>query len=927
MSKDKAEDSNFLLSEASDSNRELSFSDTTVLSPPAPGKAKPTVSASPQRSAKPAGDVPLPKWGPTGKLAPPKPTAAVTTSDDEELSFTAVSPSVHVQPHQRQAGGGKSPAPAENYKGSSLRAERSHIASLEDAQRNHLLDEECYSRQHLARQLIIQAVKVEEAVVVRKKKEREQLAAARAANNAAVPVAPAVMRYKAHLESKPESDEVAQFREERMRIARQLVRRREVAENLSNEVNTRKAYTKEVTSEVQRQEYERALALHERLQAAADEQKRKIDSMKQEKLARMENEKQKKLDKLRYQYAYVTLHGNYESKMEEGDALKVKRLIELNSVGPAVRSRQTNDEIETVAQIQQRIKQEATERRQAALALAEQLKREQEERSKVIEMSTQETDRQRSKLEERDAREFQAAREAFQRAKEDLESYEREQERSIFLSRMTANETFNLEIERLRQKRKEEEKSLWEERRKAEKEKQELAQVAAGLDKQNKAKENRLDHLMAEEAVVVQRANRRLKNRLKVEKRQEERMLLMENDVMHKRKMLDAIYSGAISAPAAANGGRTSTSADTFNASRSKTPSKTHNVDFSTFRSLSAPLTLVTGDGPHDAVKSEQPNEAPSAAKAKQPTLRDMVLEEEMKKRHIAATQFPRRTRVLEPIQKPLKPEESLAFPTPSLLKRKHLPTDNPKILELAQRLIELEGGRAGQSESSIDSAERERIRVRLTERSTAQDAQKFSHVEDTREPTIHDNIPPQHGVNARLYNAATKGYSPSRFKEPEPIDRAAPWKKNIKGRASPARRKERSGEDDDDDDLTNDTSRPGLAQDPALENFVNRFFEGPLKRHERVLETATSKIMTQVEADMRHPPKVATAELANILDRLYTSEIHHLSPERERILEERQNASGKKIDRSEAAERFYAKPLEKQRELLKKLDEQYLSR
>lgn len=650
--------SNFLLSEPSDSNRELSFSASTDVKHTAPAV----------------------KWQQRPKDVQANNRASAVSfrsSDNDELSFTCED-------------SGRDAPPLAGI-------EQQHAAEMEHIHRNNICDEENAFRQHLRRLCATDRVRVEAEAKLAAAKALEK----KPPDTSVESVAPAMVRYVNHLKSVSADDTVERLRNERAAIARELARHESAARQLSEEVEARKQFTSAAREKIEQQVRDRAADINCRVAESAQLQRDRIVEAANTKRNMMHENKEQRLKNLQVRRAFMALHGDYESKLEAADALREVRLA---SVGAKVVTQHSSDAAHQQQEIDRKVKEKAAARRAEAEALA--ARQHDLLQQRVVELGELRSKQRllESELSETDRRQHIEALRRHKEASQEFERVERERERAIFLNRMTCNHEFNAEVERLREKRREEISSQWKEKRSAAYDKQHVASTASQLERQNLGKQRVLDRLMIEEARLISDAKSRLGNRQAVETHQLHRMTLMEDEERNKHKVLEQLY--CVHSPAA-------TSAH-------------HSPD------------------PDDERVARQPSAL--SGRVSNAKLKEEAEAERL--RESLSRKFPPRRSVLPPP----KFLPSLAFAAPTTLRNP--PTSNVHLVELARRLYELENSHNdSRADVGMGSDERKSSRLRLTRKTAAQEAQRFAHLESDV-PTIHDSVPPQRGVSSRLYDA-----------------------------------------------------------------------------------------------------------------------------------------------------------------------------
>ena len=793
---------------------------------------------------------------PAVKVPPPKPSiskAAIDDMpDDQELSFSlagttpskASPPKVHPAAPSRPVIKGPTNLPKGNPPNSSPSTTVKLTQGQDSPQRTtascptrvdvtatcgcdttHIVGVERIEREHLQQTAktewahLLRQLSISEVDARRKEKERlrYELAASREKANTDRKVDPAMQQYVQSLKEPRSRSEIEKLHQTRQSTAKKLKQSTDRTAELEEEMRTRKEYTQRVTEEVKRQEGERLESMQSRLSDAKDQERQTVTQLAQRRKEDMATTERNRLKSQKMKHAYVTANGNYEDRATEGDK---RRLIR-----EALTSHGAEKE-EKMRMLRGDIAKAANERRDAAAAKAEQTERLEAERRKIAQQRRVEQRALSSQLESDDAAEHRAALDKLHQEESALSNDQIENDREQFLTRMTGNATLNVEVERARQQRAADERELWASKQAATKEAQELARVSKIQAAKNHALQTRIESLMIDEARVVQEAKERLQRRLQVERRQQERIAQLDNNSCNQRKVLEAMYG-------------------------------------------------------HERAASCPPLHSPTKVRslhheASQPTIRarDVVEREEHERRKLFSSP-PRRSKILSPIS--TKP--SYAFPTRLMLENPPA-NANPRILELAQRILELEQG-SNVKETKASATDRAAARERLTHRSAAQEASRFAHIQ-TNEATIHDGVPPQAGVSRRLYNVeATR--SPATVNEGHTATSAADGDGNV-------------------------------------EAFVKRFYEEPLQRRERSAAQNFAKVVGPQEDATVFPEK----EIGCIVDRLYSTTTRHVHNSG-KSMHKRRQPDKKTIPHEDAVERFYTTPLQRQKEEIAALDKLYL--
>lgn len=783
--------SSSLLSEVtSDSmDQELSFSASAVR---APNK----LSSSPQPTQ-------LPSW-PKKTTTPSRPKAVSfnNATGSTELSFTVEQSTKPLASPIHQV-------------------EQQHVVDLERMHRHHIRDEESVTWQHVVRLCASSKLR---SIGCERTNAAAEIRRQPADTNAEV--APVMKKYMKYLKNAPVSSEIDELRKERDDLEKKVDMEAKNAATLDREVAMRKSYTSDVLQGIADQEKANIEETHQKQLAAKAKHNDIVSQLAVQFRQKMEQNEKERLEKLRIRHAYTKLHGNYEQRVDRSEAVRLERLAK-------VKSHHSPQVVADSNLLKQQIQEAAEQRRKDAAALAERQAALQRERIETRNVMLESRASLKQLLERNDRAEQEAACRALKQGNEELEEAERERARDRFLNRMTCNSEFNEEIEALRTKRQHEMKLLWKEKHEIAASRRRVAESVSAAEKHNKAKLRIIDRQMADEAVIVNEATRRLRNRNLAERRRDEKMMLLEAETLNKHKVLEEIYSRRRLSPI-------------DNALQKKArPS------------------------------SESPN-----LQEKRLQCCEVVEEEERDRRKFIERHFPERTRVL-----PLNASDGKSMAFASVESLKTLQTSNPRLAELASRLAALEGEDRA-SLSPFSKEERGHARRRLTQRHAAQDAMRILHDDQDALPTIHDGVPKQHGVNRRLYPLMQQDFTKS---------------------------KDSSFSIDEDDS-------------EAVRNFVSRFYTEPIKRQEHAKVSA----YTKAKGNTTTPPlRMTEKELSNVQERLYYTNIRHLSPMLERRMadQERHIEQGAlhKISNEHAVERFYTTPLQNERVAVRKLDEQYL--
>ena len=329
--------------------------------------------------------------------------------------------------------------------------------------------------------------------------------------------------------------------------------------------------------------------------------------------------------------------------------------------------------------------------------------------------------------------------------------------------------------------------------------------------------------MMAREAIVVLAAEDRHNKRKLVDRRQIERMEMLHDEKFFQRVVVESIFSLP----------RLSESSGETRREEDR-------------RSLSVPV----GD------------ERSVPLKIKERVLNEIKAECAKKKRQ------PRRSPVLRRHYR--HQNTSLTYPTPSAIEQ----CSNPGLRSLAERLLVLERERPSSPPRLCD---RTLAQLRLTEKSVAQEARRFIHVNEKETKTIHDGVPPQIGVSSRLYGKKHSGQTPSPKKHtPAPMDPI------------------------------------------ELEKFVTHFYHDQCAHHESVLIKAHNDLLKSGSLPTVLDPKM----IARSVDRLHGTPIHNSNHH-----PSRQCPSVAPMSNEDAVNRFYTAPLVKQRDVMAELDRVYLGR
>lgn len=652
-------------------------------------------SASASRSSKspvkgPAAKAPVKQLAPWPKSTSPARPKAVSFDrhSDSELSFTV---------EDQSTSHGASPLHL---------VEQQHVVDLERLQRHRCRDEEASTWQHILRLSASNKMNVEGAQL---KREAEHLKAQPLSASAA-DVAPIMKKYLEHLKEAPSTTEITALRQTREELERKAANEKQRTDALNAEVATIKSYTMDVIKTIEAQEHANVEATHQRQQQAKEKHDTKVGELASSIRLSMAQGEKERLDKLRVRQAYVKLHGNYETQVDQGESLRLERLA---AARPKVQSRHEQESVNAAQELKNKIRDNAERRRAEAAALAERQAALLQERIEAQKEILQSHSVLMSELDTVDRQAQAEACRVFKAGSEELKLVKLDRERSTFLNRMVCNADVNEEVEQLRVKRFEERQALWKEKQDVMVDRQRVAENASAAGKQNKAKLRHIDRLMADEAILVNEANSRLHNRNLAERRRDERALLLEAEHLTKRKALDELYSKR--APLSPIGRPLPTS-----------PAPTH--------AALHPAELQCAA----VVESER------ACQAK------------YLQRH-----FPKKTRVL-PLEG--KSDKSLAFA--SLDSLKAVKTSNPRLAELASRLAQLESV-ADPPVRHTSTEERAETRKRLTQRTAAQDARRQIHEGLEPPATIHDGVAKQHGVNHRLYQPPSPRQTSHTHNEP----------------------------------------------------------------------------------------------------------------------------------------------------------------
>ncbi|CUG87895.1 Hypothetical protein, putative [Bodo saltans] len=640
------------------------------------------------KSPSPTGKAPakqLAQW-PKAAPAPVRPKAvSFDRHSDSELSFTV-----------EDASTSHSASPL-------ILVEQQHIVDSERMQRHRLRDEEAALWQHTVRVGASSKLSAEGLAMSREAKILKELPLSAGAAD----VAPLMKKYLNELKHVPETTELATLKKERETLDKKVEQEKQRADALAREAAIRKSYTDEVVKNIEEQERVNVETTHNAQKEARAQHSSRVTEVASQFRQDMSRNEQERLDKLRVRHAYVKLHGNYEARVDQGESLRLERLA---AIAPKVQSQHSVAFVDAATGLKKKIQENAERRRAKAVELAEkqtQLQQERIEARKEILHSQLVLERE---LDVMDRQVQEDACRSYKQAASELNEVKLEREKTTFLNRMTCNADFNDEVDALRNKRLQERKSLWSEKQSLAADRQRVAEHAAAAEKQNKAKLRIIDRLMAEEAILVNDATRRLHNRNMAERRRDEKTLLLEAENLSKHKVLEEIYSH-----------------------RQHTTSPTN---------------------PHLPSISVTPSGSPQRGHERLQCYA-VVEDEEQQRVKFLKRFFPEKTRVL-PLDS--KVNKSLAFASRETLKS--LKTSNPRLAELASRLAELESADAVQkNEMSIE--ERHQTRTRLTKRTAAQDARRVVHDGYDAPPTIHDGVPKQHGVSSRLYPKALHSAAP----------------------------------------------------------------------------------------------------------------------------------------------------------------------
>jgi hypothetical protein len=757
-------------------------------------------SASASRSGKSSSP---PAKGPVKELAPwPKSTPAPARSKavsfdkhgESELSFTVGDASTsHSALHH---------------------VEQQHVVDSERLQRHRLRDEEAALWQHTVRLAAASKLNAE-AIQMRRAADtlRQQPLSASAAD-----VAPIMKKYLNELKNVPQSTELAALQNERETLEKKVEHEKKRAEALAREVAARQAYTDDVVKNIEEQERVHVELSHSEHKQARAHHNARVAEVAARFRQDMSHGEKERLDKLRVRHAYVKLHGNYEAQAERGEAIRLERLA---AVAPKVQSQHSAESIDAAAELKKRIRENADRRRSEAIALAEKQRLLQEER---IEARKEILHSQSVLARELDVLDRQAHEEAcrtYKHASNELSDAHLEREKTTFLNRLTCNADFNEEVEALRAKRLQERKALWTEKQELAAERQRVAERAAAAEKQNKAKLRTIDRLMAEEAILVNDATRRLNNRNAAERRRDEKTLLLEAENLSKHKVLEELYRN-----------------------------KHRAIPVTSPAAQLPPLTVTQSGSPQRSDDRLQCY---------------IVVEGEEKQRaKLLKRFFPEKSRVL-----PLDhaKSKSLAFASRATLKS--LKTSNPRLAELASRLADLESDEVDQKRQ-MPADERIETRARLTQRTAAQDARRTVHDGHELPHTIHDGVPKQHGVNKRLYHVAPDPAVPHAHKRFVNDDASEEELKNFVTRfyAEPIRRQEQAMSTAHSRVKAHTSTPPPLRMtDKELANVKDRLYYSGIRHLSPVLERRMDERQNQREGAGQH--RISNEDA---VERFYTS-------------------------------------------------------
>lgn len=783
-----------------------------------------------------------------------------------------------------------------------------HVVASEHRHRSYMLDEEAAMWLHLRRMEATDRIATEADM---KAKKASALTAERPSNTSMdAPVAPIMVRYVEFLKNEPEDTTLNAIRDERMLIAKETEILQRASQRLSDEVEGRKAYTDAVKRNVANQIRQREEAMHARMEQSQQHQRDLVAAAAAKKREAMDADREKRVNELKYRVAFVKAHGDYESRVAEGDH---RRMVRLTKIPPKVVASVSDAEQQRIREIENAVKQRGEARRAEAQALAARQQQLLDLRVDEMEQLQAQQRALQTRLREEADAQLRAALQKKKEADAELAAVERERERVIFLNRMTCNQAFNQEVERLRATRKQQRKEKWEAIQAASKEKQAAAADASRIQRLNEGKRRVLDRLMVEEALTVQEAEARLEKRGTVEAAQLERIARLEHEDCSKFKLLEELYRHEQQHHHPHGNHRFHHRKASSDAHLSEAVAVHQHHHQEAPHMVAAPSAVDTTMAAPMLLDAAVASDSPSNHRATASSSAHRHIEQDIEQQQrILAQKYPPRRSVLAP----LAAERSLAFPTPSLLRQP--PTSNPRILELAERLHALEaeqkeanrqafvygsGGTGGSKKKQKDAMTREERRAcqqRLTERSAPQDAQQFAFVEE-RPKTIHDGVPPQSGAPPRLL-APLKGHVPH---SPSPSPSPSP--------SSAAR------------------NRDGFHEPPteaeALRAFTHRFYTGPMRTHEQVQRASVSNVLASIP--VRKAVRLTDKELRNVVERLHSDTTRHLSPgteQRMRAMEDvAETRSAMKIHDAAAVERFYTAQVDGQRNVIRALDDKYL--